>query len=119
MGIVITTASTVLCDKAVTGPAPLHGGTVSVSSPGKLTVKGNGVLLKSGVGPDISGCTTPDATSPTTSPCKTVSSVTRGEALKLTVAGKGVLTDSLFGVTSGVPAGTLPATAEHAILTAS
>jgi len=97
MGTVLTKADTVSC-----GHPP---GKVDVSSSAKLTVNGNAVLLKSSImGKSISGpCSTPQSNS--TSPCKTVLSITGGEATKLTVGGQPVmLAESTTGTTDGLPA---------------
>lgn len=84
-----------------------HQGKASVSGAPKLKVNGASVLLMEGVkSKSIDGCKTPDDTSKSTKPCKTVVSAT-GEATKLKVNGQGVLLDSLKGITDGTPTPTL------------
>lgn len=114
---VLTTDSTVLCGVLVRGS--LHGGSVKVSGTDKLKVNGGKVLLKSGiVEKSVAGC---QNTQPPTgkTPCKNVSQVTTGEAIKLKVGGNGVIIEStLTGVTDGTPPGPLSATAGQTKLTA-
>ena len=117
---VLIDSSEVLCDEEVVLPnGPVHGGSVSITSTAKLSVNGNPVLLKSGiVGKTVTGCkNNPPPIGDT--PCLNVTSVTAGEATKLTVGGSGVMLDStLAGTTSGVPSGLLKATAGQSKLTA-
>lgn len=114
---VLTDSSTVTCG---------HSGKVTTSGNGKLTVNGNPVLLKSGVaGKAVSHCATAPASEPSgpiAKPCTTVSSVTAGEATKLTIAGNPVLIDTLTGQTDGMvakktPQDLLSATANQTKLT--
>jgi hypothetical protein len=120
---VLTTESQVLC-----GPAApsAHGGTVSLSSTAKLTVKGHPVLLESNIaGQAITGCATTlasDASGPVAQPCLKVSKVpqlsppppveppplTSGKAIKLTVNGKQVMLDTVQGFTNGMVSKTTP-----------
>lgn len=110
---VLTTTSRVLC-----GPdTGNHGGRVATASAAKLTVAGNPVLLRSGIGPSLSApCKTP-ASSPS-KPCTAVTSIVAGGAVKLTAGGSAVMLDTLAGTTDGNPIGTLPAAAEQTKLTA-
>lgn len=99
MAGVLTAASTVECG---------HSGAVSTSGESKLKVSGSGVLLKSGINSKSvsSACSLTDTTdssgSPATLKCKTVTSVTAGEATKLKVSGSPVMLDSLAGGTDGM-----------------
>jgi hypothetical protein len=111
---VLTTQSRVLC-----GPdtGTNHGGRVATASAAKLTVAGNRVLLRSGIGPGLSTpCKTPASSPP--KPCTKVNAIISGDAVKLTAGGSAVMLDSLSGTTDGNPIGTLPATAEQTKLTA-
>lgn len=125
---VLTTASTILCDIAVTGPSPLHGGTVSTKSTAKLRVNGSRVLPNviqppivggpTGLG-SISGCTNAPPP-PSKKACLNVTTVLPvGVATKLTVGGIPALLATLKGTTDGVTPGTLSATAGQAKLRAS
>jgi hypothetical protein len=100
MAAVLTKASKVTCG---------HKGTVAVSSTAKLTVGGDPVLLKSNIeGATVSDCTTQPAPPPpgsVSSPCAIVTSITAGEATKLTVGGLAVILDTLTGGTSGIDKG--------------
>ena len=118
MAKVLTTASQVLCGPAGPPASPVHGGAVTVQSTAKLTVAGNPVLVKSGVGPTVSGCKTP-VTPGGNKPCTAVSSVTTGEATKLQAGGQPVMLDTLGGTTDGNPVGPLGADASQDKLTAS
>ncbi len=110
---VLTTRSRVLC-----GPdTGNHGGRVTTVSAAKLTVAGNPVLLRSGIGPALSvPCKTPPSSS--SKPCTSVTSIASGDAVKLTAGGHAVMLDSLSGTTDGNPIGTLPASAEQTKLSA-
>jgi hypothetical protein len=95
---VLTTSSTVDCG---------HGGAVSVSGESKLKVAGSPVLLKAGIDskPVAATCLlqdTSDSSGPLTIKCKTVTSVTAGEATKLKVSGSPVMLDTLAGGTDGM-----------------
>ncbi|MBE9111414.1 hypothetical protein IQ273_18580 [Nodosilinea sp. LEGE 07298] len=132
MRAVLTSNSSIKCASAPLPPGspvptgPLHGGDVDKTGASKLKVNGEPVLLKSGIGPNVNSCQTTDTSTsptPTTIPCKTVSSVTGGEATKLKVDGKGVmLADQLVGSTTGAtppnPLGILLADAKQTKLTA-
>lgn len=126
MAKVLTMASSVLCDAATKKttddagnpipPIPFHGGEVTKSSSAKLKVRGNSVLLKSGISTlagGISGCKTPSPPPPTKA-CTQVTQIISGEATKLKVNGEGVLLEGkLAGITDGNPPGTLPGTANQ------
>jgi hypothetical protein len=102
---VLTKGSNVTCG---------HGGTVVTSSPAKLKVNGQAVLLKDGIASKpVSGCTTPpasDPSGPTAIPCATVTSVDLGEATKLKVDGSAVMLETLAGKTDGMVAKMTPQT---------
>ena len=112
---VLTEFSTVTC-----GHIP---GKVSTSSNVKLKVDGYKVLLKSSIeNKTISGCAIPVPPNENVK-CLKVTSVTAGEAIKLTVGGNAVmLEEALAGQTNGKVAGTpqtlLSATADQNKLTA-
>ena len=113
MAKVLTTNSTVLCD--VTAPK-LHGGGVSKTGADKLKVSSSGVLLPSGLGP-ISDCKTVPPPSGQTA-CTSVTSILPVSiATKLRINGIGVLLETLKGVTSGTPPGSLYAEAKQTKLT--
>ena len=91
---VLTMASNVTCGH---GPSK-----VAVSSTAKLTINNQPVLTKSGIqSKPVSGCTTPTDPNSGSKLCTTVSSVTAGEAVKLTVGGEKVVHDLLIGETDG------------------
>jgi hypothetical protein len=118
MPAVLTMASEVLCGTAIPTP-PQHGGRVSVSSTAKLTVDGQPVLVKDSIlGKSVAGCTTPNDSSKSLKTCLSVSSITNGEATKLTTGGKQVMLDTCAGATDGNPPGTVPADAKQDKLTA-
>lgn len=96
MGAALTESSTLGCGH-LTGSIALHAGQ------SKLTVGGSKVLVDGDLnGASVSGCgTTPSST---TSKCTTFTPA-GGVAQKLKVGGKGVLLETLTGVTSGVPPG--------------
>jgi len=76
-------------------------GILTPVSTAKLTVSKQPVLVKANVAAQsIVGCVN-DSTS--TTHCKTVATVTVGEALKLSVGGVKVLLDTLKAMTDGVP----------------
>lgn len=119
MPFVLTTSSTVLCGAAGPPdvPDPLHGGKVKLVGVSKLKAGGSPVLLKAGIGPDVTGCKTPGPPA-STSPCATVT-ISSGEAGKLTVDGAGVMLESSsLGSSSGNPAGKVPASAGQTKLSA-
>ena len=95
---VLTEGSNVTC-----GHSP---GKVSTTGSPKLKVSGQAVLLKDGImGKSVSGCGTPpasDVSGPTAIPCLTVTTVTTGEATKLTIGGAPVMLDTLAGQTDGM-----------------
>jgi len=106
MTAVVTAASTVTCG---------HGGKVATVGVPKLTVAGSPVLVASGVaGQAITGCGTPTVTAtvttPPSSPCSTVLTVTAPSSLatKLFVGGNPVVIAALAGTTNGVVAGVTP-----------
>lgn len=90
---VLTTKSTVACG---------HTGKVKADSSTRLTVDGAPVLLASTAGKTISGCIVPDNANPPTKHCTSVTSVTAGEASKLSVGGTSVVLDLLTGFSDGV-----------------
>lgn len=96
MGAALTESSSLGCT---------HGGSISLhAGQSKLTVNGSKVLVSGDLdGASVSLCgTTP---SPTTSPCQTFTPSPGGAAQKLKVNGKGVLLETLQGITNGVPPG--------------
>lgn len=98
MGSPITESSRVACG---------HTGTVQLlAGQSKLTVNGSKVLVDGDLaGKSISGCTTPPSSTSVT--CAAVAAILPGGvAQKLTVGGKGVLLDSIQGITSGTIGGT-------------
>jgi hypothetical protein len=107
MAWVLTTASDVLC-----GPAPTHGGRVKTVSAAKLTVKNQPVLVKTSVAGKpidlVNKCAiTPNANTGD-KPCGMVSTVSQGEATKLTAGTFPVLLKGqLQGSTDGTIAGVL------------
>lgn len=113
MAKVLTMGSSVKCGLDPSGVN--HGGNVALSSAAKLTINGRPVLLKSSIGPTVSGCKTPASNS--TKAC-TSATVDTGEATKLKAGGSPVMLDTLAGKTDGNPAGTVPATAKQDKLTA-
>jgi hypothetical protein len=93
MSSVMTVGSDVEC--------PDHG-VATIASSARLSVAGKSVVLKSDLlAATISGCTQP--TSQSSAACLTVTTLTSGEAAKLTVGGQAVLLDSLAAVSSGLP----------------
>jgi hypothetical protein len=98
MGAALTESSTVTCQ---------NNGSVRLSAgQSKLTVDGNKVLVDGDLsGASISACTT--VTDPNTAAlqCATVSSAMGGVAGKLKVSGKGVLLESIQGLTQGTVGG--------------
>jgi hypothetical protein len=122
MPAVLTRANTVNCDQA--SPA-LHGGTLSISSTAKLTVKKSLVFRKSDVlAASIAGCGTPTASNPPTKPCgptsgsPDVKAVTKGESTTLQAGGEFVILATLKGTTNGKPPGTLYVATPKDVLTA-
>jgi len=109
---VLTTASEVLCGKLT---ASNHGGVVATTSSAKLKVNGAAVLLKTGIGPSVSDCTTPSTSS--SKPCASAT-ITSGEASKLTAGGSPVMLAALKGTADGVPPGAVLASAKQNKLTA-
>jgi len=104
---VLTTASNVDCG---------HGGRVSTTGQAKLKAAGAPVLLKAGIqGQDVAAtCVlkdTTDASGPLTLQCKTVTSVTAGQAMKLKVGGVAVMLNTLAGGTDGMQTKGKPETA--------
>jgi hypothetical protein len=126
MAKILTMNSSILCDaltpkvddqgSPVSPPVSLHGGKVTKLSVAKLTVKQKSVLLKSSILGVVIGCKTPITPAPT-KPC-TTATVTKGEAIKLTVNGQGVLLEGSLGTTEGNPIGAVPGTANQDKLTA-
>lgn len=113
---VLTTGSEVLCGIQA---AASHGGNVSVTSSAKLKVNGNSVLVRSSVeGKPVAGCQTPNDSTKSLKTCTSATSVTAGEASKLTVGGQPALLDTVTGITDGNPPGTVPADAKQDKLTA-
>jgi hypothetical protein len=112
MTAVVTAASLVACG---------HGGKVATVGTPKLTVGGSPVLVASGVaGMTVTGCGTPTVTTtPPSSPCTTVLTVTTPTSLatKLFVDGDPVVTAALAGTTNGVVSGTTPQTLLSATVT--
>jgi hypothetical protein len=108
MANVLTEASSVTCG---------HEGTVATSGDGRLKVQGSSVLLQAGVtGKMVSGCKT--ASSNSTSPCASVTSLASGTASKLMIGGQPVLLQGITGVTNGVPPGALSSSAKQSKLSA-
>lgn len=95
MGSVLIQGNSVQCG---------HGGSAKVTSPAKLRVNNQRVLVKAGVeGVAVTGC----STAAPSKLCSTVDKVTAGEAVKLTVGGQRVLLAETFkGTTDGVITGT-------------
>jgi hypothetical protein len=99
MSTVLTTGATALCGHP-TGVVTLP------ATASKLTVGGKAVLLEAHVsGATVVGCALAGTGN---APCGTVTSVTDGKAVKLSVGGLPVLLDSLTGTTDGKAAGTTP-----------
>jgi hypothetical protein len=103
MAGVLITNSTVTCG---------HSGNVTVTSTQKLKVSNSPVLVKASIEsksiPDCATTPATDASGPTAKPCKTVSSVSSGEATKLKVNGQAVMLDTLSGTTDGMVTKTTP-----------
>lgn len=98
MGAVLTTSATVDCG---------HGGVVSVTGSGKLSVLSAGVLQKAGielkpVGVPPCGIPIPPASNVK---CTSVKTLTATLALKLTVQSQPVVLMPLAGVTNGTVGG--------------
>ncbi len=115
MPAVLTTQSNVTC-----GHSP---GRVSTSSPLKLRVGTAAVLVKAGVqGKSVGLCSTVTDPNSGAKQCTSVTSVTAGEANKLTAGGQKVVTAALAGGTDGTVGGTpqllLSATPAQSKLTA-
>src|SRR5712691_10377369 len=85
-----------------------HKGTIKITaSQSELTVSGANVLVDGDLAQaPVSLCTTVPASppSPVSSKCLTVVSAIGGVAVKFNVQGKGVLLDSIRGITDGVVA---------------
>ena len=103
-------------------------GKVTTTGSPKMQVSGQPVLLKLGImGKTVGGCSTPpaaDVSGPTAKPCLTVTTVSAGEATKLTIGGQPVMLDTLAGQTDGMvgkvtPQQLLSATAIQTKLTTS
>jgi hypothetical protein len=97
MAFALTTASTISCP---------HAGSVTPTSPAKLSVGGNQVLLTNQVSSwSILLCSVPTnpASTPPTKQCLKVVSETGGDATKLTVGGVAVLLDSAVAQSDGAP----------------
>lgn len=81
-------------------------GKVTTTGSPKLQVSSQPVLLKLGImGKPVGGCATvpaADASGPTAKPCTSVTSVSAGEATKLTIGGMPVMLDTLAGQTDGM-----------------
>jgi hypothetical protein len=95
MSAVLTLASSVTCN---------HTGVVSTQGSSRLTVNGQGVLLKAGIEKQTvsMACTTVTNTNTGDVKCSIVNSVTAGESSRLTVDGNGVVLDTLAGQTNGM-----------------
>jgi len=94
MSFVVTVGSDVECSDS---------GVATMTSSAKLTVSTEKVVVAAGlVGATVAGCT--QVPPPQTDvACKTVKTLTSGEAGKLTVGGRAVLLDSLKAVADGAP----------------
>ena len=94
MSFAITVGSDVEC--------PDHG-VPAMSSSAKLTVSSEPVVVEDDLlAASIGGCTQAPPP-PTNVACAKVTTLSAGEASKLTVGGRAVLLDSLTAITSGVP----------------
>lgn len=103
MGAALTESSTVTCQNS--GSVQLHAGQ------SKLTVDGNKALVDGDLsGASISGCTTVTDGNTGALQCPSVDSALGGVAGKLKVGGKGVLLESIQGLTKGKAAGGVPQT---------
>ena len=95
---VLTAGSNVTC-----GHSP---GKVTTTGSPKMSVSNQPVLLKLGImGKPVSGCSTPpaaDVSGPTAKPCTSVTTVSTGEATKLTIGNQPVMLDTLAGQTDGM-----------------
>jgi hypothetical protein len=95
MAAVLTESSTLACGDA--GSLKLNAGQ------SKLTINGNKVLVQGDLdGATVERCPTPDNANPPSKKCTLVSSTIGGVAGKLTVDGKGVLLESIQGLTDGL-----------------
>ena len=103
-------------------------GKVTTTGSPKMSVSNQPVLLKTGImSKPVGGCGTPhaaDASGPTAKLCTSVTAVSVGEAIKLTVGGMPVMLDTLAGQTDGMvgkvtPQLSLSATAGQTKLTTS
>jgi len=99
---VVTDSSSVQC-----GKAPGHGGTVTASGQGPLTIGGARALVAADfIAASVAGCQNQSVSSSNV-PCSKVQGVTTISAC-LTVGGQGVVLDApIAGVTLGTPPGTL------------
>ena len=107
MGKVLTEDTVLKCAATPTEPAP-HGGTLSKSGTGRVTVDGQKVLNAANVrAATIEKC----ANDPNAGQvkCTGVSGATPGTATRLRVDGAFVVIDTLGGATNGTPAGTIAA----------
>ena len=98
--LVLTTTSEIACAHSL-------GKIAILSSSAKLKVNSQSVLLKTGIeGKMITGC--PISDSNTSLRCKKVSTITAGEATKLTIGQqrKPVMFTTLQGTTDGIPPAT-------------
>jgi hypothetical protein len=112
---VLTLASNVTC-----GHSP---GRVQTSSSAKLTVNRSRALVQTGIaGRPVAACGTVSDPNSGTVTCTSVTSVTTGNAVKLTAGGAPIMLDTLSGGTNGTVSSTpqvlLSATAGQAKLTA-
>ncbi|WP_426513836.1 hypothetical protein ACPPVO_26435 [Dactylosporangium sp. McL0621] len=113
MGSVLTTASTVTC---------VHDGAVTFTGQTKLRFATNPVLVR--IDPLLTNTAIGCKNSGTgITPCKNVTGITGGVAVKLRAGAGPVLLDGLAGTTNGVVAGVFqllrtPATADQTKLTA-
>jgi hypothetical protein len=99
MGSVLTESSTVVCK---------NQGTVQLrSGQSKLSVNGSKVLVEGDLdGAQVSGCTTVTDANTGALQCSAVLTALGGVAGKLKVSGKGVLLESIQGLTGGTVGGT-------------
>lgn len=108
IGKVLTDSTTLKCAAPGGAPSPVHGGTLSKTGTTRLRVDGANVLTQPNVAvATITGC---GDTGPGQTKCLAVTSVT-GAATKLRVGGQPVMLDGIGGQTSGIPSGTIVATA--------
>lgn len=99
MGAVLTENSSVTCSNS--GSVSLHAGQ------SKLSVNGSKVLVDGDLDNAlISGCMTITDPNTTTLQCPKIDTVIGGVAAKLKVDGKGVLLESIRGLTAGKVSGT-------------